>query len=255
MERWQFADPARVYERMERQQQRRQENSKERKSMIAAQKLESLFEKPAHREPLFSSAHAAIVFALNYNHQQYDKPLMNRLSWGAMPQGKGLSGVDGAAQAGMIRGMIGRLSDLECAMLIAYCAPKQVPIPGSHQAIKIVDNKQVRLPQWSVNPEYQAALRQIAGTYQIHALASVDNQSVQATRLALVARCFGERVSLVEFSEKQGIPYRTVKRMHASVRDYLLGKRGGYGQEATVGAIQQAMNKVENMLRQQGVID
>lgn len=223
--------------------------------MSAVAKMEAMFDAPAHAEPLFSSAHAAIVFALNYNHQQYDKPLMNRLSWGSVPQGKGLSGIDGAAQAGMIRGMIGRLSDLECAMLIAYCAPKQIPIPGSHQAIKIVDNKQVRMPQWSVNPEYQAALRQIARTYQIHALTSVDHQSVQAARLALVARCFGERVSLQDFSEKYGIPYRTVKRMHAGVRDYLLGRRGGYGQEATVGAIQQAINKVEDLLRAQWVID
>lgn len=151
--------------------------------------------------------------------------------------------------------MLGRLSDLECAMLIAYCAPKQIPIPGSHQAIKIVDNKQVRLPQWSANPEYQAALRQIARTHQIHALTSVDQQSVQSARLALVARCFGERVNLQEAADYHGIPYRTFKRMHAGVRDYLLGKRGGYGQEATVGAIQQALNKVENMLRQQGVID
>lgn len=255
MERWMMADPARVYERMERQQQRRHENSKEGRAMIAVAKMEAMFDAPAHAEPLFSSAHAAIVFALNYNHQQYDKPLMNRLSWGALSQGKGLSGIDGAAQAGMIRGMIGRLSDLECAMLIAYCAPKQIPIPGSHQAIKIVDNKQVRLPQWSTNPEYQAALRQIARTYQIHALTSVDQQSVQSARLALVARCFGERVNLQEAADHHGIPYRTYKRMHAGVRDYLLGKRGGYGQAATLGAIQQAMNKVENMLREQGVID
>ena len=255
VERWERMNPEHVLMRKQERSKRRFENSKEGKSMIAADNLKSMFKQYAPSEPLFSSAHAAIVFALNYNHQQYDKPLMNRLSWGAMPQGKGLSGIDGAAQAGMIRGMIGRLSDLECAMLIAYCAPKQIPIPGSHQAVKIVDNKQVRMPQWSANPEYQAALRQIARTYQIHALTSVDHQSVQSARLALVSRCFGERVSLQEFSEKYGIPYRTVKRMHAGVRDYLLGKRGGYGQEATVGAIQQAMNKVENMLREQGVID
>lgn len=254
MERWMMADPARVYEKRERQQQRRQENSKEGKSMIAIAKLEAMFERPA-QEPLFSSAHAAIVFALNYNHQQYDKPLMNRLSWGAMPQGKGLSGIDGAAQAGMIRGMIGRLSDLECAMLIAYCAPKQIPIPGSHQAIKIVDNRQVRLPRWSVNPEYQAALRQIANSYQIHALTSTDHQSVRAIRFALVARCFGERANLQDIAERSGVPYRNLKRLHAGVRDYLLGKRGGYEQEATSGAIQLALNKVETMLREGGIID
>lgn len=248
-------DPEKVLMRKQESAKRRFENSKEGKSMIAADKLESLFKQYAPAEPLFSSAHAAIVYALNYNHQQHDKPLMNRLSWGAMPQGKGLSGVDGAAQAGMIRGLLGRLSDLECALLIAYCAPKQVPIPGSHRAMQIVDNKQVRLPQWSANPEYQAALRQIARTYQIHALTSVDQQSVQAARLDLVRRCFGERVNLLEAAERHNIPYRTYKRMHAGVRDFLLGKRGGYGQTAVTGAIQQALNKVENLLREQRVID
>lgn len=250
-ERWERMNPEHVLMR----KQAKFENSKEGRAMSAVAKMEAMFDTPAQAEPLFSSAHAAIVFALNYNHQQYDKPLMNRLSWGPTPEGKGLSGIDGAAQAGMIRGMLGRLSDLECAMLIAYCAPKQIPIPGSHQAIKIVENKQVRLPQWSTNPEYQAALRQIARTHQIHTLTSVDQQSVQAARLDLVARCFGERLNLKQAAEHHGIPYRTFKRMHAGVRDYLLGKRGGYGQEATLGAIQQAINKVENLLREQGVID
>lgn len=254
-ERWERMNPEHVLMRKQESAKRRFENSKEGKSMIAAEKLESLFKKYAPSEPLFSSAHAAIVFALNYNHQQYDKPLMNRLSWGAMPQGKGLSGIDGAAQAGMIRGLLGRLSDLECAMLIAYCAPKQIPIPGSHTGTKFVGGQQVRPTQWSTNPEYQAALRQIANTYQIHTLTSVDHQSVRALRLALVCRCFGESVSLQALSDKYSIPYRTIKRMHAGVRDYLLGKRGGYGETATLGAIQQALNKVENMLREQGVID
>lgn len=254
-ERWERMNPEQVLMRKQESAKRRFENSKEGKSMIAADNLKSMFKQYAPREPLFSSAHAAIVFALNYNHQQYDKPLMNRLSWGAMPQGKGLSGIDGAAQAGMIRGMLGRLSDLDCALVIAYCAPKQIPIPGSHQAVKIVDNKRVRLPQWSANPEYRAAVRQVARSYQIHALTSTDHQSVAAVRNALVERCFGERVNLQALAERHGVPYRTMKRMHAGVRDYLLGKRGGYGETATLGAIQQALNKVENMLREQGVID
>ena len=31
-------------------------------------------------EPLFDSAHAALVYAFNYSGQAYDRPLMNRLA-------------------------------------------------------------------------------------------------------------------------------------------------------------------------------
>lgn len=88
-ERWERMNPEHVLMRKQERSQRSFENSNEGKSMIAAEKLESMFRQYVPSEPLFSSAHAAIVFALNYNHQQYDKPLMNRLSWGPMPEGKG----------------------------------------------------------------------------------------------------------------------------------------------------------------------
>src|SRR5690606_33655998 len=43
MERWRFADPARVYERIEAQERRRLARSKEAKQEAARQKLESVF--------------------------------------------------------------------------------------------------------------------------------------------------------------------------------------------------------------------
>lgn len=45
MERWRFADPARVYERIEAQERRRAENSKEARQERARQELEALFER------------------------------------------------------------------------------------------------------------------------------------------------------------------------------------------------------------------
>lgn len=252
-EKWQRMDPMQVLMRKQAQQQRKYENSKEGKSMIALAKMEKLFTPEA--EPLFSSAHAAIVFALNYNHQQYDKPLMNRLAMKAMPQGKGLSGIDGAAQAGMIRGMIGKLSDLECAMLIAYCAPKKLPIPGNHGDKMVVDNKIVRVPRWSVNPEYQRALYEVANSGVIQIRTMIDQQTFREIRLACVARCFGEQVNLQEVATKSEKSYPTVKRVHREVREYLLGRNGAGGEPATLGAIQQAMNRAESLFRESGLID
>lgn len=51
----------------------------------------------------FTRAHAALVFALNFASDCYDRPVMNRLADGPRAAGKGLAGLDGAAQAGMVR--------------------------------------------------------------------------------------------------------------------------------------------------------
>lgn len=54
-------------------------------------------------EAPFKSAHAALIFAFNYGDQQSPKtPLTTLLRGPAIGKGVGLSGLDGAAQAGMI---------------------------------------------------------------------------------------------------------------------------------------------------------
>lgn len=53
--------------------------------------------------PLFKSSHAALIFAFHYAGQQSPKTPMGKMLGGAsLGNGKGLSGLDGAAQAGMI---------------------------------------------------------------------------------------------------------------------------------------------------------
>lgn len=78
-------------------------------------------------EVLFKSASDALRFAFNYSHQQYDRPLMNRMMGGQGGSGKGLSGLDGAAQAGMIRRELSALSNLYRAVLVARHAPRSFP--------------------------------------------------------------------------------------------------------------------------------
>lgn len=78
-------------------------------------------------EALFSSAHAALVFAFNVSSQQYDRPLMNRLATPAIGSGKGLVGLDGAAQAGMIRAEAQAIGKLHEAILTARIAPRANP--------------------------------------------------------------------------------------------------------------------------------
>lgn len=70
--------------------------------------------------PLFDSTHSALVFAFNYSHQQSPKTPMTTLMRSAqIGSGKGLSGVDAAAQAGMILAEICRLPDDQHNVIVA----------------------------------------------------------------------------------------------------------------------------------------
>lgn len=56
-----------------------------------------------NEQPLFESAHDALLFAFNYAGQQSPRtPLTGLIQRGALGSGKGLHGVEGAAQAGII---------------------------------------------------------------------------------------------------------------------------------------------------------
>ena len=72
---------------------------------------------------LFNSTHAALTYAFNYAGQQSPKtPLMSLIKNpgdGQLGTGKGLMGLDGAAQAGMILAEVCRLSDEQHNVIVA----------------------------------------------------------------------------------------------------------------------------------------
>ena len=68
---------------------------------------------------LFDSLHGALTFAYRYSGQQYSPSLMAQMMRGPMKSGKGLSGLDGAGQAGIIRGLVARLDIYEQKMIAA----------------------------------------------------------------------------------------------------------------------------------------
>lgn len=86
-------------------------------------------------EPIFKSAHAALSFAFNYqgNPQiSFTNRAWKSNEWpGDVPRGKskGLSGIDGAGQSGLIRGLIMQLGMLHEAIIIAEYAPRWVDCP------------------------------------------------------------------------------------------------------------------------------
>lgn len=73
-----------------------------------------------NQEYLFKSAHSALTFAYNFSSQQGATPsLMSMMLRGPSPKGKGLSGIDGAAQAGLIKASVARLDPYERHMIEA----------------------------------------------------------------------------------------------------------------------------------------
>lgn len=80
------------------------------------------------QEALFDSAHAALVFAFNISNQCFDRPPLARMALSPLTgSGRGLSGLDGAAQAGMIRSEVKALGELMESSLIARFAPRNQP--------------------------------------------------------------------------------------------------------------------------------
>lgn len=115
-------------------------------------------------EPLFKSTHEVLIFAFNYLGQQSPKtPMTSLFKSNPIGTGKGLYGVDGAAQAGMILAEVCRLSDDQHNVIVARyyrvthecrCCGQQAPreewkaaidalshcveLEGVHRAVRLV---------------------------------------------------------------------------------------------------------------------
>jgi hypothetical protein len=78
-------------------------------------------------EPIFTSAHAALKFAFNFSHGTLKKSFLATAQGGCI-QGRGLAGLDGAAQAGMILAELNAVVTPERRNLIAgRFAPQTAP--------------------------------------------------------------------------------------------------------------------------------
>ena len=133
-------------------------------------------------EPLFRSAHEALVFALNYSGQAYDRPLMNRMADEPhRSSGKGLVGLDGAAQAGMIRAELSMLAPVLQAALIARCGPQSTPCACKHACCS----------GQKPNPEWNEAIA-VLSSYSLSVLSGrVSNGKL---RRGIVAKHFGAAI-------------------------------------------------------------
>lgn len=196
-------------------------------------------------EPLFDNAHGALVFAFNFSGQSFDHPLMNRLAAPAVGTGKGLVGLDGAAQAGFIRSEVQRLGRLAEAILIARIAPRTVPC--SCKAMCCAGKKP--------NDEWTGAISYLADQVRQTALHGCTSNGVM--RRAYLVRYFTpkeQRISLEELAAKYDIDRNTASAHNAKVAAWLAGVPAKGERPAVPGMEPLARDAIEDRLREIGMV-
>ncbi|CAN7610482.1 hypothetical protein LJR034_004681 [Caballeronia sp. LjRoot34] len=155
-------------------------------------------------EGIFRSAHEAVVFACNYAAQQYAmSPMAKLLQRGSSGSGRGLIGLDGAAQSGMVLAELGNIDYVQMLVLVARCAPRKERCECNHSCCG----------GWKPNPLYRDAVSQLADLV-VPALGGVF--TLRRFRLAAIEKFFGEKLKMKDVAADLNIPPRTAER-HASI--------------------------------------
>ena len=176
---------------------------------------------PQQDEALFSSAHAALTFALNFSHQQSSKSAMSALlPPEASNGGKGLGGLDGAAQAGMIRAELKACGPVVEALLIARCAPK----------FSVCSCKSPCCSGKIANQEREAAINFLCMEAMQYFAGCLSHYTL---RRGLIEKYYGEKVKVEDLADLCGVNRTTVMAHNGKILRWLKGEsRDNPGAEA-----------------------
>lgn len=194
---------------------------------------------------LFTSAHAALVFAFNFSGQCYDRPMMNRLAAPAIGSGKGLVGLDGAAQAGFIRAEVLSLGSLAEAILIARIAPRSMPCHC----------RQACCSGRKPNREWVMAVGHLAEQSRRSALSGCSANGIM--RREYIARYFtakDQRISLEALAERYDVDRNTASAHYAKVSTWLGGMPSRKDKPTVPGMEELATAAIDQRLREIGMV-
>lgn len=196
-------------------------------------------------ESLFDSAHGALVFAFNFSGQCYDRPMMNRIAAPSVGTGKGLVGLDGAAQAGMIRAELAAMGKLAEAIMTARLAPRHTPCECRSSCCS------GRKP----NKDWTDAIGYLSDYVRTTALAGCIANGMM--RREYVVRYFSrkdDRVSLDDLAKKHDIARNTVSAHAGKVAAFFGGVPAKKDRPASPGLESAAANAIEDRLREIGMV-
>ena len=195
-----------------------------------------------HTDPLFKDAHEALVYAYNFSHQQYPRSPMSKAILQSRA-GRGLGGLDGAAQAGMIRAEVEQLDRLERAFIVARFAPASVPCDCGRSCCS--GNRP--------NEEWTNAI----GILSLH-LKEVVLFGCKTTidmRVDYLKRFFLQKntcLSIEALGEKHCVVKNTICRHLAEVKSFFLGNV--VNGDRSPGLEERAMTAITDRLEQAGII-
>lgn len=161
-------------------------------------------------DPLFKSSKGALLFALNYTHGGIKAPsIVALMKDPGLSKGRGLGGLDGAAQAGMIQVELSRLSDLRRAILVARYAVPSLPCACRAPCCR----------GYRFNPEWDEAIAWLAAYVLDMELTS--RISHHTFRRKLVARHFGSKESFVKIAAECKVHRVTASEAYKSINGHL----------------------------------
>ncbi|MFM0270114.1 DNA-binding protein [Paraburkholderia aspalathi] len=162
-------------------------------------------------QKLFRSAQDAMIFAFSYSMQTRDRSAVDRMAAPSPRTGKGLSGNDGAAQAGMIRRELEELTAIERAVLVARFAPRSSPCACGRACCC----------GHTPNPEYQEAIR----TLEQAAMSILPSGTIvhYQLRRGLVEKATGIKIEIKALAIKCGVAERTAYAHWEVIKHWFLG--------------------------------
>lgn len=158
--------------------------------------------------PPFRTAKAALAFAFNFSHGTVKKGFLAALVGSSRP-GRGLSGLDGAGQAGLIRAEVGQLQPVRAHVLAGRFAPRSIPCTC----------RRACCAGFVLNGEWAQAVEWLTGHVLAHALSgTVSNFRLRRT---LVVRYLGEEVSIARAANECHVKRDTAAEHNKRVVTYL----------------------------------
>lgn len=180
--------------------------------------------------PIFTSVHGALMFAFNFTHGSLKKNALAQAQGGG-GSGRGLGGLDGAAQAGMILAEIFTMLELRRRVLEAKFSPQSQPCSCKSACCKGARDTAAWREAIDWLTEY--VLREgLTGTISHHRL-----------RRALVVRKFADKPqSFITIADACGVHRVTASQYNKAVVEHLRVVERA------------AMNEIEGRLKTNGVI-
>ncbi|WP_430228018.1 hypothetical protein [Paraburkholderia tropica] len=155
---------------------------------------------------IFNSAQEAIMFACNFSSQQYAMSPMAKLLQGpSRGSGRGLVGLDGAGQAGMVFAELQRIDYWQLAALVT----------GKLSRSERCDCRRACCRGWKLNPLFEEAVSQLADYV---ALTLTPVPPVKEFRVAVIMKYYGEKTDALEVAKNLGIKKSAAERHITAIR-------------------------------------